>query len=100
MTLNEKLEYISEFCKPKIIDFSESEIEQRKKDYFQAVISFALEGAEPDDFSKVVSMEGVRGELTWEQELDILDKKYPEETNRIYAKMQRMSEVGLTWKDW
>ena len=45
-------------------------------------------------------MEGVRGELTWEQELDILDKKYPEETNRIYAKMQRMSEVGLTWKDW
>lgn len=99
MSKSEKLKMISEFCKPQVIKFSDLEISQRKADYIQAVASLALEGAEPDDFGKVVSMEAVRGELTTEEELDIIEEKYPKETQRIQAKMQRMRELGLTWKD-
>ena len=44
-------------------------------------------------------MERVRGELTTKQAHRIMARSIPEETARIEAKIARMRELGLCWKD-
>lgn len=94
-----KSQLLAEFDRPKVVEKTPEEIAEEKESYIQTVASFALEGAEPDDFGKVISMERVRGELTREQALMILAETIPEETARIHAKIVRLRELGLTWKD-
>lgn len=42
---------------------------------------------------------GLCGELTEEQARAIILEKPPEETARIKAKVTRLAELGLSWKD-
>lgn len=42
---------------------------------------------------------GLCGELTEEQARAIILEKTPEETARIKAKVTRLAELGLSWKD-
>ena len=88
-----------EFERPKVAHFSEETIQERRKSYYQVVASFAMEGHEPDDFAKVVSLEAIRGELTEERAEEIICRKIPEETKRIEEKIQRLRETGLSWED-
>lgn len=89
----------AEFERPKVVHFSETEIAEGRELYHQLVASFALEGHEPDDFGKIVSLERIRGELTSEQEELILCEKIPSETKRVKEKIQRLKTLGLSWKD-
>lgn len=88
-----------EFNRPKVVHYSDEEIAEGRELYHQLVASFALEGHEPGDFGKVVSLERIRGELTAEHAHQILCRKLPEETKRIKEKIQRLKDVGLSWKD-
>ncbi|WP_274585447.1 antitoxin VbhA family protein [Neisseria leonii] len=90
---------IEKFGRPKVVKRTPEEIAANKASYMQIVASFAMEGHEPDDFGKVVTMERIRGELTLEQEKLILIEALPEETARINAKIARLHELGLSWKD-
>lgn len=99
MNLSEKERLLAEFDRPKVVERTPEEIAVRKAGYIQIVASFALENAEPDDFGKVVVMERIRGELTDEQAMQILCELIPEETARINAKIKRLHELGLSWKD-
>lgn len=85
--------------RPKVVAFSEEEIEANRQGYRQAVASFALEGDMVDDFGAVVAMEEIRGELTEEQARRILYDLEPQESQRIREKILRMQALGLTWKD-
>lgn len=95
----EKAQLLVEFERPKVVERSKEEINERRESFRQVVASFALEGAEPDEFGKVVVMERIRGELTEDQTRMILLEQCPEETARIKAKIARLNELGLTWKD-
>lgn len=64
LTPEEKAALLVEFERPKVVPLTPEKIAKDKQIYIQVVASFALEGAEPDDFGKVVSMEEIRGELT------------------------------------
>ncbi|WP_274572620.1 hypothetical protein [Neisseria leonii] len=90
---------IEEFDRPKVVDRTPEEIAIGRDSYRQIVASFSLEDAEPQDFYKIISMERIRGELTEEQARAIMLDKLPEETARIKAKITRLAELGLSWKD-
>ncbi|MCP2040233.1 hypothetical protein L1281_000815 [Neisseria sp. HSC-16F19] len=94
-----KVELLQEFDRPRVVNYTPEEITASRNSYHQIVASFALEGAEPTDFYKVISMERIRGELTEEQARAIMLNKLPEETARIQAKVIRLAELGLSWKD-
>lgn len=94
-----RTELLEEFYRPKVVNYSLEEIVAGRGSYHQIVASFALEDAEPTDFYKVISMERIRGELTEEQARAIMLGKLPEETARIKAKVTRLAELGLSWKD-
>lgn len=94
-----KAKLLAEFERPKVVARTPEEIAENKASYIQIVVSFAMEGHEPDDFGKVVTMERIRGELTPEQAKLILIEALPEETARIKAKIARLHELGLSWKD-
>ncbi|WP_274584875.1 hypothetical protein V6667_06740 [Neisseria leonii] len=44
-------------------------------------------------------MEEIRGELTDKEGWDIILGKNPQEAERIKAKLKRLAELGLSWKD-
>lgn len=90
---------LSEFKRPQIVVKSADEIARDKADYLQIVASFAMEGHEPDDFGKIVTMERIRGELTEQQAKQILLEMLPDETKRIQQKIFRLKALGLSWKD-
>ncbi|MFD1245987.1 hypothetical protein [Paralysiella testudinis] len=94
-----KIALLAEFERPKVVMFTPEEIALLKENYIEAVVSCALENAEPDEFGKVLTMEWVRGELTDQQFNYIVAGLEPEETARIEAKIARMRELGLSWKD-
>lgn len=94
-----KSQLLAEFDRPKVVEKTPEQIAADKESYIQIVASFAMEGAEPDDFGKVVTMERIRGELTQEQAKQIMVEAIPEETARINAKVARLRELGLSWKD-
>lgn len=98
-TLSSQQKLPEEFNRPKVMYYSDEEIAEGRELYHQLVASFALEGQEPDDFGKVVSLERIRGELTPEQEELILCGKIPSETKRINEKIQHLKDAGLSWKD-
>ena len=97
--LSSRQALLAQFERPKVVHYSEEEIAEARESYYQDVASFALEGHEPDDFGKIVALECIRGELTEEQTYQILCRKIPEETKRIKEKIQRLKDVGLSWKD-
>ena len=97
--LSSRQALLAQFERPKVVHYSEEEIAEARESYHQEVASFALEGHEPDDFGKIVALECIRGELTEEQTYQILCRKIPEETKRIKEKIQRLKDVGLSWKD-
>lgn len=99
LTHEQKQKLLAEFERPKVVVRSPEEIRSGKEIYIQVVASCALEGHAPDDFGKVVTMERIRGELTPEKELQILLQQDPVETERIQAKVARLQELGLSWKD-
>lgn len=99
MDLSEKERLLAEFDRPKVVEKIPEEIALGKRRYIQIVASFALENAEPDDFGKVVTMEEIRGELTKEQATKMMCELIPEETAHIHAKIKRLHELGLSWKD-
>lgn len=95
----DKAALLAEFERPKVVARTPEEVFEMKNIYIQMAENCRLEGAEPDDFAKVVSMEEARGELTEEQALEILMELHPEETARIEAKVARLKELGLSWCD-
>lgn len=95
----DKVELLKEFDRPKAVSYTPEEIAAGRASYHQIVASFALEDAEPQDFYKIISMERIRGELTEEQARAIMLETPPEETARIKAKVTRLAELGLSWKD-
>lgn len=95
----DKAALLAEFERPKVVNFTAEEIARSKENYIKAVVSCALENAEPDEFGKVVSMERVRGELTTKQAHRIMARSIPEETARVEAKIARMRQLGLCWAD-
>ena len=97
--LSSRQALLAQFERPKVVHYSEEEIAEARESYYQVVASFALEGHEPGDFGKVVSLERIRGELTEEQAYQILCRRIPEETKRIKEKIQRLKDAGLSWKD-
>ena len=98
-SLSSRQALLAQFEHPKVVHYSDEEIAEGRELYHQLVASFALEGHEPDDFGKVVSLELIRGELTPEQEELILCGKIPSETKHINKKIQRLKDAGLSWKD-
>lgn len=99
LTPAEKTVLLAEFERPKLEPRTPEEIAERKWMAIDTMASFRLEGAEFDDFFKVMSAEEIRGELTREQVSMILSNLLPEETARLNAKVARMQELGLTWLD-
>ena len=99
LTQEQKQKLSAEFERPKVVERSPEEIRSEKEIYIQVVASCALEGHAPDDFGKVATMERIRGELTPEKELQIYLHQDPVETERIQAKVARLQELGLSWKD-
>lgn len=99
LTSEEKSALLAEFERPKVVQRTEEEISRRKRAYIQIVASFALENQEPSDFGKVVTMEEIRGELTEEEANKIISRILPDEIERIYKKITRLQELGLSWKD-
>ncbi|WP_274584797.1 hypothetical protein V9W64_08415 [Neisseria leonii] len=97
--MTNRTELLKEFDRPKVISYTPEEIAIERDSYRQIVASFALENAEPKDFYKVISMERIRGEPTEEQARAIMLGNLPEETERIQAKLNRLAELGLSWKD-
>lgn len=95
----DKAGLLKEFDRPKVVNYTPEEIAAGRDSYHQIVASFALEDAEPTDFYKIISMERIRGELTEKQARAIMLDKLPEETARIKAKVTRLAELGLSWKD-
>ena len=96
---NAKALLLKEFERPKVVQKSSEEIAANKESYIQIVASFALEGHEPKDFYKVISMERIRGELTPQDAEMIMLEKIPDEVTRIQTKVARLKELGLSWKD-
>ena len=94
-----KSQLLAEFDRPKVVQKSPEQIAADKEAYFQIVASFAMESAEPSDFYKVITMEMVRGEITSEQADLIMFNSLPDEVERIHAKVARLHELGLSWKD-
>ncbi|MDO5073164.1 MAG: hypothetical protein Q4D63_02050 [Neisseria animaloris] len=94
-----KQELLKEFERPKVVIYTSEEIAANRDRYHRIVTSFALEGAEPKEFYKIIEMECIRGELSEEQARAIMLGKFPDETNRINAKIERLSMLGLSWKD-
>lgn len=99
LTAADKTVLLAEFERPKLEPRTPEEIAERKWMAIDTMASFRLEGAEFDDFFKVMSAEEIRGELTREQVSMILSNLLPEETARLNAKVARMQELGLTWLD-
>lgn len=89
----------AEFVRPQVVPVSGAQIAEARHAYHQLVYSFALEGHEPDDFGKVVALEEIRGELTSEQAMRIMCEQDAEEVVRIKEKVQRLAELGLSWKN-
>lgn len=94
-----KSQLLAEFDRPKVVEKTPEQIAAEKESYIQIVASFAMEGAEPSDFYKVITMEMVRGEITSEQADLIMFNSLPNEVERIHAKVARLNELGLSWKD-
>ena len=94
-----KSQLLAEFDRPKVVIKTPEQITAEKESYIQIVASFAIENAEPSDFYKVITMEMVRGEITSEQADLIMFNSLPDEVKRIHAKIKRLHELGLSWKD-
>lgn len=89
----------SQFERPKVVVVSSEDIARRRRTYHQVVASFALEGEAPSEFGCVVAMEEIRGELTEDQVIRIINGDEPEESQRINEKITQLHALGLTWKD-